>query len=381
MNKISKKKKVFCAMSGGVDSSVAAYLLKKQGFDVVGIFMKNWTKELPDSVGCASEIDYEDARKVAAKLEIPLYTFNFEQEYKKQVVDYMISSYKKGLTPNPDVMCNREIKFKLFLEKALKLGADYIATGHYVSLKQSHQFSTANFQISSELKNQNLKFKLFKAKDKNKDQSYFLWFLGQKQLKYCLFPIGMLKKSEVRNIAKKAKLHNFNKKDSQGLCFLGKFNFQKFLRQLIKSKKGSIIDENGRKIGEHDGAFYFTIGQRHGLNIGGGGPYFVYKLDIKNNIVYVCKGANNDLLFSKELIASDINWITGIEPKFPLKCKAKIRYRTKESTCEVFEIKKGLLKVKFKNPQRAITCGQSVVFYKNNEMLGGGIITKNLDIY
>lgn len=358
--KLNVSKTVFVAMSGGVDSSVAAFLLKKQGFNVVGIFMKNWTKELPDSLGCASEADYEDARKVAARLKIPLYTFNFEKEYKKKVIDYMTKSYKNGLTPNPDVMCNREIKFKLFLKKALKLGADYIATGHYVKVKSS--------------KSKTQTYKIFQAKDKNKDQSYFLWILTQKQLKYCLFPIGDYLKSDVRKIAKKAGLHNFNKKDSQGLCFLGRFDFQKFLREMIKPKVGKIIDENGKVVGSHEGAYYFTIGQRHGLNIGGTGPYFVYKIDIKNNIVYVAKGRDNKLLFSKELTASDINWISDKEVKFPLICKAKIRYRTKEADCKVIKLGKRL-KVIFKKPQRAITAGQSVVFYKNQEMLGGGIIT------
>jgi len=338
MNKFKSKKTVFVAMSGGVDSSVAAYLLKEQGFDVVGVFMKNWTKALPDSAGCASQYDYEDARKVATKLKIPLYTFNFEKEYKEKVVDYMIGSYKKGLTPNPDVMCNKEIKFKLFLERALKLGADYIATGHYIRLRNYESIRKYEKDKNSYIRNKFVVYKIFQAKDKNKDQSYFLWTLTQKQLKYCLFPIGDYLKSEVRKIAKKAGLHNFNKKDSQGLCFLGKFDFQKFLREIIKPKKGKIIDENGKIIGEHDGAYYFTIGQRHGLKIGGSGPYFVYKLDIKNNIVYVCKGEDNKLLFSKELFAYNVNWISGIMPKSSLICKAKIRYRTKEADCIIYKI-------------------------------------------
>lgn len=367
MRKIQKNKKVFVAMSGGVDSSVAAYLLKKEGFNVVGIFMKNWSEKLPDSIGCVSEVDYEDALKVAAKLKIPLYTFNFEKEYKRKVVDYMILAYKNGLTPNPDVVCNKEIKFKLFLEKALNLGADFIATGHYIRRRS---------------KNGKL-FSLFKAKDRNKDQSYFLYSLTQKQLRYCLFPIGNYLKSEVRKIAKKVGLVTFDKKDSQGLCFLGRFNFQKFLRQFIKPKRGKIIDDGGKVIGEHDGAYYFTIGQRQGLKIGGIGPFFVYKIDVKNNIIYVCK-RNSKLLFSKELIASNINLISKKEIKFPLRCKAKIRYRAKEEDCIVFNLSEKFksfenqkIKVKFKKPQKAVTPGQSIVFYKNKEMLGGGIIIKN----
>ncbi|MEK7123297.1 MAG: tRNA 2-thiouridine(34) synthase MnmA [Patescibacteria group bacterium] len=232
-----KNKKVFVAMSGGVDSSVAALLLKKEGYDVVGVFMKNWGEPLGEGERCQWERDQKDAREVAAVLKIPFYTFDFEKDYKKKVADYMLAEYKKGRTPNPDVMCNKEIKFGLFLGRALKLGADFVATGHYVKLKSKNEKGK-------------IKIQLFQAKDKNKDQSYFLWTLTQKQLKYCLFPIGDYLKPEVREIAKKAWLPTAEKKDSQGVCFVGKFDFAEFLKKKIKPKKGKIIDiDSGEIIG------------------------------------------------------------------------------------------------------------------------------------
>ncbi|OGD35316.1 tRNA 2-thiouridine(34) synthase MnmA, partial [Candidatus Azambacteria bacterium RIFCSPHIGHO2_01_46_10] len=268
---ISKTKKVFVAMSGGVDSSVAALLLKQKGYDVVGVFMKNWSQNLAGGE-CAWARDQEDARKVAAKIGIPIYTFDFEEEYKKLVVDYMLKEYAAGRTPNPDVMCNKEIKFGLFLEKALSLGADFVATGHYARLRRKSEIRNPKSETNPKLKISN--YKLLQAKDKNKDQSYFLWTLGQEQLKYCLFPIGDYFKSEaggaeeqkrrsIRETARKFGLPTADKKDSQGVCFIGKFDFAEFLKSRIPANPGQIKTVDGKVVGEHDGLAFYTVGQRH----------------------------------------------------------------------------------------------------------------------
>jgi len=341
-------------MSGGVDSSVAAALLKKQGFSVTGVYMKPWSPYAKASEGhsnlCMWKEDREDAMRAATILNIPFLTWDFSREYKKEVADYMIKEYKSGRTPNPDIMCNKHIKFGLFLKNALKEGADFIATGHYVQKDRN---------------------RLLISKDKNKDQSYFLWTLTQEQLKYSLFPVGEYTKPEVRKMAKKFGLPNHDKKDSQGVCFVGPINMADFLKTYITPKKGKIIDsstgsEQGKIIGEHDGAFYYTIGQRHGLNIGNGaGPYFVTKKDLKKNIVYV--GREKDLLSQKTGI-KDLNWLKKV--KLPTKLEVKIRYRSKSE--------KAILKrngfLEFIKPQRAITSGQSAVFYRGQELIGGGII-------
>lgn len=361
MKGISKKihpklnQKVYVAMSGGVDSSVSAALLKERGFDVVGVYMKQWS---PKVLGreCIWKQERQDALKVANQLGIKFLTWDFSREYKRQVGRYMINSYKKGTTPNPDVMCNKVIKFGLFFDKAIKNGADYIATGHYartllapLSGARSHQF------------------KLLKAKDKNKDQTYFLWGLKQKQLSKILFPVGDLTKPEVRKLAKKFGLHNAEKKDSQGVCFIGPFDMKNFLKGYIKPKKGDILFLDGRRAGEHDGMYYYTIGQRHGLDIKDGkGPYFVVKKDIKKNIIFI--GKEKDLYFKKAKI-KNINWIQKPK-KFPVLLDARTRYRA--------PLAKALLKkdgaLIFKKPERAITPGQSAVFYRNSKVLGGGVI-------
>jgi len=321
--KENKNKKVVVAMSGGVDSSVAAALLKKQGYEVVGVFLKLWPS-----------FNEQRARLVAKKLDIPFYVFNFVKEFKNKVVDYFLKQEKAGLTPNPCVVCNKEIKFGLLFKKALSLNADYIATGHYVSFKNG---------------------KLLKGKDKNKDQSYFLWKLNQKTLKKALFPMGSYTKTEVRKLAKKFKLPISDVKESQDICFKVK----------LAEKPGNVIDTDGKVVGKHQGLWFYTIGQRKGIKLANG-PYYVLNKNIKRNILIVTK--NEKDLYEKELFVKNVNWINK-EVKLPLKVNVKIRYRHKSALAE-FDGKK----IKFFKAQRAITSGQSAVFYKKNELLGGGII-------
>jgi tRNA-specific 2-thiouridylase len=418
MRKVSgRKRTVFCALSGGVDSSVAALLLKKQGDNVVGVFMKNWTEKVPgliyprtsigEGVNCPWEEDQRFARLAAAKIGIPLYTWDFEKEYKKQVFEYFLDSYQSGETPNPDVVCNKLIKFGLFLDKTKKMGADCIATGHYVKLKQSLANRTTGFStpaVENQLHSRpddsgragdqarrdsegfswpnSVSSSLFIAKDKNKDQSYFLWTLTQEQLRYCLFPLGNLTKPEVRKIAKKAGLATADRKDSQGLCFVGPISLKDFLKPYIKEKKGNIVlvafDKKGNKqekiIGEHQGIHLFTFGQRQGIGIGGGKPYFVVGKDIQTNTLYVSLKENMAKFFPKEVSVKNINWINPDIIKLPLKCLARYRYRQPLQQIRVVRNKKEEIKVLFKKPAVAITPGQSIVFYKGKTMLGGGII-------
>src|SRR3989344_3516071 len=372
-NNNNKKIKVFVAMSGGVDSSVAALLLKKQGYDLVGCYIKGWypasSAGKPQSFYCTWREDRRDAMRVCAKLGIPFITVNAEKEYKKEVVDYMISEYKAGRTPNPDIMCNKSVKFGVFLKKALAMGAPacrqagvYIATGHYVNLK-------------SQISNLKSAYKLIIAKDLNKDQSYFLWTLTQEQLKYCLFPLGGLLKSEVRSIAKENGLATAEKEESQGVCFIGEFNMEDFLKKYIKQKKGKVVTAGGKIIGEHNGLAFYTIGQRHGFGFGGGegGPYYIVEKDFKNNILIVAEKKDEKKFSRKEVVVENANWISAI-PKKGKKYKARIRYRQPLEECEVAEVSKNSTKIIFKNPQRAVTPGQSLVIYDGEEMLGGGII-------
>jgi len=349
------KQKVFVAMSGGVDSSVAALLLKQAGYDVTGVFMKNWSDPLASE--CPWKKDIKDFRTVCKKLSISSRVEIFEEQYRRKVVKYLINGYKRGVTPNPDMICNREIKFKLFLNKALKMGADMIATGHYV-IKKQDKFG---------------KYQLYQAMDKNKDQSYFLALLNQKQLQHSLFPIGKYTKPQVRQIAKNAGLPVYDKKDSQGICFIGKVKFKDFIRQFIKTKPGFIKTAKNEIIGRHDGLAFYTIGQRHGLKIGGGTPYYVVNKDKKSNALIVVKGEKNKALFKKELLTKNFQWIASKQPKLPLSCKARIRYRQPIQTC-VIKKRKGSLLIQFKKFQRAVTPGQFVVLYKNKHMLGGGVI-------
>lgn len=361
-----RSRRVFVAMSGGVDSSVAAALLKKQGYQVTGVFMKNWSEPVETYSKKKSLCwvdERRDAIRVAAKLGIPLLTFDFEKEYRKQVVDYMFREYKAGRTPNPDIQCNKLIKFPLFLKRARKMGADFIATGHYIKLK------TKNLKLK----------KLYQAKDKEKDQSYFLWTLTQAQLKYCLFPIGDYLKTEVRQIAEKLGLQNAFKRGTSGICFIGEVKLREFLKKKIKEKPGKIIDTEGKIVGQHPGIFYFTIGQRHGLGISGKKPYYVADKDVKNNVLIVAEGKNNPALYKKEIELKEVNLINpelrikNKEFKMPL--MARVRYRQPLAKA-LFIIHNSAFKLIFAKPIKFVAPGQSAVFYsKSGELLGGGVIS------
>jgi len=349
---IDEKRKVVVAMSGGVDSSVAAALLKKKGFKVIGIFMK--LADLP-----IFKERERKAREVAKILDIPFYVLNFEKEFKRRVVDYFLKEYKAGNTPNPCVICNKEIKFGLLLEKTLSLDANYVATGHYARLRREI------LNPKSEI------LKLYKGKDKEKDQSYFLWMLKQEQLKRILFPIGSYTKKEVRKLAKKFKLPVFNVPESMEICFI-QTTINDFLKKYLKTKPGKIVDKKGKVLGLHEGLWFYTIGQRKGIKLPGG-PYYVLDKDLKKNLLIVTK--NEKDLYKKELIAKNVNWILRVKPNLPLKVKAKIRYRHKAALATIYSvIRDTRYKIRFEKPQRAITPGQSVVFYKGQEVLGGGII-------
>ncbi len=341
---MSNNPKTLVAMSGGVDSSVAAALLLEAGHDVVGVFMKNWS-------GCDWEEDKRDAQRVAAKLGIDLHVYDFEKEYTERVHDYMIAEYAAGRTPNPDVMCNREVKFDLLLKVADELGCQKMATGHYARVEEVDGM-----------------FKLLKGVDKNKDQSYFLCRLGQRELKRALFPVGELEKPEVREIAKKYGLATAEKKDSQGLCFVGMVDMPTFLKERIKPSKGKIVTTGGEVIGEHDGVQYYTIGQRHGLGVGGGEPWYVVERKTETNELVV--GHNDDpALFSDVAMIIDPHWVSGVVPELPQKLQAKIRYRQDDQTCKV-----GDHAVTFERSQRAIAPGQFVVFYDGDELKGSAVI-------
>jgi len=362
LKKISLKKtkgKVLVAMSGGVDSSVAAQLLKNQGYEVAGVFLHFWKDESAGEKAenrCCSLESLNDAKAVAGKIGIPLYTFNFSEPFKKAVVDNFLSEYGAGRTPNPCVVCNREIKIGRLLKQALALGYDYVATGHYLKIKKTGR-----------------KHELFKAKDKNKDQSYFLYTFKPEELKHLLFPLGSYIKPQVRKLAAKFKLKVAGKAESQDICFLSG-DHNNFLKKYLKLKSGDIrVLETGEKIGEHLGLPLYTIGQRRGL-VGGTGPYYVARFDYRKNILYVVKNWNEDILYKSELIAKKVNWLSDQAPKKSLKCEAVIRYGHKAVKCTVTAKNKQDYFVKFDQPQRAITPGQSVVFYNKKQVLGGGII-------
>ncbi len=357
-------KTVVVGMSGGVDSSVAALLLKEQGYNVIGLFMNNWEETDPNGC-CTAEDDFTDVRRVCNLIDIPYYSMNFAKEYMDRVFSYFLREYNAGRTPNPDVLCNREIKFKDFKDAAFKLGADYIATGHYCDILHEGD-----------------KHYLLKAKDQNKDQTYFLNQLSQSQLDKVLFPLGKIEKPEVRKIAEKYGLATAEKKDSTGICFIGERNFRKFLQNYIPNKPGKIMTYEGKVLGEHLGLMYYTIGQRKGLNIGGikgddeAGRWFVIEKDLKNNILYVSHGSE-EKLYSSGLIMKEMNWIPSKYEGSKFNLTAKFRYRQPEQDCTLY-IRDGYYEVEFKEKQRAITEGQFAVFYDGEKCIGGGVIEKAL---
>ncbi|QHW37060.1 tRNA 2-thiouridine(34) synthase MnmA [Staphylococcus ursi] len=354
--------RVVVGMSGGVDSSVTAHLLKEQGYDLIGIFMKNWDDT--DEFGvCTATEDYNDVIAVCNQIGIPYYAVNFEKEYWDKVFTYFLDEYKKGRTPNPDVMCNKEIKFKAFLDHALKLGADYVATGHYARVRHHEDGSV----------------EMLRGVDNNKDQTYFLNQLTEAQLSKVMFPIGDIDKQKVREIALEQDLATAKKKDSTGICFIGERNFKSFLSQYLPAQPGEMRTLNGELKGQHGGLMYYTIGQRHGLGIGGDGdPWFVVGKNLEDNILYVEQGFHHDALYSDYLIASDVSFVNQTDLTEPLKCTAKFRYRQKDVGVTVTAHGDDAVKVTFDEPVRAITPGQAVVFYDGDVCLGGATID---DVY
>lgn len=354
--------RVVVGMSGGVDSSVAAYLLKQQGYDVIGLFMKNWD-DTDEHGHCTATQDYEDVAQVAEQIGIPYYSVNFEKEYWERVFEYFLEEYRNGRTPNPDVMCNKEVKFKAFLDYAMQLGADYVAMGHYAQVYRDEQGVVH----------------LLRGADSNKDQTYFLSQLSQAQLQKSLFPLGHLQKKEVRAIAEEAGLATAKKKDSTGVCFIGERNFNEFLANYLPNKPGKMLTLDGEVKGEHAGLMYYTIGQRQGLGIGGGGatnePWFVIGKDLQTQTLYVGQGFHHPNLYSEYLEASQIHFTTEEEKPQTFKCTAKFRYRQQDVGVTVeLDDTRTRAKVIFDEPVRAITPGQAVVFYNGEECLGGGII-------
>lgn len=348
-----KEKKILVGLSGGVDSAVTAYLLKEQGYDITAGFMINYMA--PEGEVCPTREDIKVAKKVAEYLEIPFFTFDYRDEYEAKVLNYMYEGYKKGVTPNPDIMCNSEIKFRVFLDEALELGFDGVATGHYARIVEEDGVSI-----------------LKKWVDPNKDQSYFLAGLSQDQLSKALFPIGDLEKPEVREIARKAGLPNAERKESQGICFVGKVDIKEFLQKKIPNSIGEVVDTNGKVLGTHKGVFYYTIGQRKGLDIGGmPEPIFVMKKDIKNNRLIVGYGKDDELY--DDTLQIDHLHILGKNHDLPKKSQAKIRYRQADQNCEISLADEGY-SITFENPQRAIASGQIVALYDEDELWGSGVI-------
>ena len=358
-------KTVVVGMSGGVDSSVSAYLLKKQGFNVIGLFMKNWQSE-PGEV-CTSEIDFKDASEVCDMLDIPLHKANFSDDYWDRVFKQFLSEHEKGRTPNPDILCNREIKFKSFYDYALKIGADFIATGHYAKVE-----------------NDDGEAKLYRSKDIDKDQTYFLHEVSSKEFSKSIFPLSDIYKSEVRDIAKELNLNIHSKKDSVGICFVGEKNLRDFLNRFIKFKKGNILNTDNEIIGEHNGSILYTIGQRQGLGIGGIKdkdelPWYVYGKNISKNEIYVCQGVDNQLLYTENITLNNIHWINKLKKFKNLDCLVQIRHRHKPVKCNI--VSNEGFRVIFDEEIRGVAPGQSAVFYKDNLCLGGGIIeARNNDL-
>ncbi len=356
-----EKKKIVVGMSGGVDSAVSAYLLKEQGYDTVGVFMRNWDEADEDGI-CTADEDYNFVRKVCDHIGIPYYTVNFTKEYWDRVFEYFLSELRLGRTPNPDVMCNNEIKFKAFLEFAMKLDADYLATGHYARVGEKDGEK-----------------QLLRGVDDNKDQTYFLYNLGQKELEKIMFPIGELPKSQVREIAMKANLASAERKDSTGICFIGERDFNKFISNYLPSKQGDIVDiKTGKVQGRHSGLMFYTIGQRKGLGIGGNStksaPWFVAGKDVEKNILYAVQG-DDDVLYSTSCEVSGLSFVAGRPPSEEFECTVRLRHRQKDRGCKVY-IENDRAHVEFADKQRAVTPGQSAVFYIDEVCLGGGVVEK-----
>lgn len=353
--------KVIVGMSGGVDSSVAAWLLREQGYQVEGLFMKNWEQD--DKEGyCAAATDLADAQAVCDQLAIPLHTVNFAELYWQRVFNHFLDEYAKARTPNPDVLCNKEIKFNAFLNHALSLGADYIATGHYARVQVQQGVAS-----------------LFKAKDRDKDQTYFLHAVERAALAKTLFPIGDYLKTQVREFAKSLQLVTHNKKDSTGICFIGEKRFKHFLNEFMLAKPGVIKTTTGEPIGQHDGLMFYTIGQRQGLGIGGlrnsgASPWYVVDKEVENNTLVVAQGEDHPMLYAQGLITGPIHWLADYEDRLPLTIWAKTRYRQTEFPCLISPAQDGQHYVMFSSPQRAITPGQYIVFYEKNQCLGGSVI-------
>ncbi|MBS0589526.1 MAG: tRNA 2-thiouridine(34) synthase MnmA [Proteobacteria bacterium] len=352
--------KIMVGMSGGVDSSVAALLLARAGADIAGLFMQNWEED--ERFGeCQADRDRADALRVCAKLGMPFHTRNFASEYWDQVFENFLSEYRAGRTPNPDVLCNREIKFKTFLDHAHALGAGKIATGHYARTDCIDG-----------------RHRLLRGRDENKDQSYFLYALGQQQLAATVFPVGELPKPQVRALAREAGLPTHDKKDSTGICFIGERDFREFLGRYIPAQRGELRTPSGNVVGEHDGVMYYTLGQRNGLGIGGrrdadAGAWYVVGKHVASNVLYVAQGGENEWLHSRRLSASQLSWTAGAAPDVEFSCAAKTRYRQTDQPCRV-RVYGTMCEVEFDETQRAVTPGQSVVFYRGEECLGGGII-------
>lgn len=368
-------KRVFVGISGGVDSAVSAALLKKSGYDVTGVFIKVWQ---PDWIECNWKEERRDAMRVAAHLDIPFITLDLEKEYKQGVIDYMISEYRAGRTPNPDVMCNKTVKFGAFYDWAMKQGADFVATGHYARLRKSPYAEHGDTSLH-----------LYAGSDRNKDQSYFIWNIKKQQLAHILFPIGDIEKAEVRKLARKFGLPNAEKKDSQGLCFIGKIDFKEFLQHYMKTEKGNVLNERGEVIGTHNGALFFTIGERHGFSIEdkrkstNDAPYFVIEKDVEQNTITVSNKGNDELLPSATKIVrlEKVNWIDGEVPDFGVNSGdahypllARSRYRQELQVVRIRSSNITETVLEFESPQDTLTPGQSLVVYEGEKCLGGGVI-------
>ena len=353
--------RVVVGMSGGVDSSVSALLMKRAGHEVIGVFMKNW-EEKDDQGVCTSEKDWADARSVCEKLDIPYYSVNFARQYRERVFEHFLAEYRRGRTPNPDVLCNREIKFDVFLNFAEQLGAEKLVTGHFARIDRAGE-----------------EYRLLRAADENKDQTYFLYMINQRALSKAMFPVGELTKAEVRQIAREAGIPVSEKKDSTGVCFIGERDFKQFLKGFLPARPGDMVTPSGKVVGRHDGLMYYTLGQRRGLGIGGGGDgrrWFVVKKDLLNNTLVVEQGEDSPLLYAREAYGSQLTWLAGHPPTpdgAPLDCRVRLRHRQPLQPCRL-TLRGDTAHMEFATPQRAVTPGQSAVFYLDQVCLGGCIV-------